>query len=316
KTRWRKSCALQIGQVAQPETRKRIQDRRRNRLLNVGAEAMSTQSPFPQDWTDPDPRHLQAVLPPAPKLPLNDVLGPKLAKWIGNAAEAKGAPADYVFGGLLTVAGATIGNSRWVTPWHGWKEPPIIWSMCIGSPSAGKSPAIDAALQPLRNVERRMRSAADKEIKAWVEKSDLAKLAKSTWKDDVKSALSSGETPPGKPSLCDIGPPPHMPRLIVNDGTIERLGAILAQQPRGTLQMRDELAGWLEGMNRYSGATDRPFWLEGFGGRQFTVERMSRDPITIEMHSIGVLGGIQPDRLKSLLFKSDDVNRPGFTGDL
>jgi len=94
---------------------------------------------------------------------------------------------------------------------------------------------------------------------------------------------------------------------VVNDGTIERLGAILAKQPRGTLQMRDELAGWLEGMARYSGGgSDRPFWLEAFGGRGFTVERMGREPLTIDRLTIGVLGGIQPDRLKSLLFKSDD----------
>lgn len=53
-------------------------------------------------------------------------------------------------------------------------------------------------------------------------------------------------------------------------------------------------------MNRYSGGGDRQFWLEAFGGRGFTVERMGREPLTIDMLSIGVVGGIQPDRLKSL----------------
>src|SRR5690554_5132153 len=33
---------------------------------------------------------------------------------------------------------------------------------------------------------------------------------------------------------------------------------------------------------------------------------MGREPLTIDRLTIGVLGGIQPDRLKSLLFKSDD----------
>ena len=71
--------------------------------------------------------------------------------------------------------------------------------------------------------------------------------------------------------------------------------------------MRDELAGWLEGMARYSGGgSDRPFWLEAYGGRGFTVERMGREPLTIDRLSIGVVGGIQPDRLNTLLFKSDD----------
>jgi len=258
-------------------------------------------------WPDPDPRFLRAELPQPPALPLRDVLGPRLAQWVADAAEAKGAPADYVFAAVLSVAGATIGNARWASPWRGWNEPPVIWTMCIGLPSAGKSPAIDAALQPLRKAERPLREAAEAQRKAWAEKAELAKLAEQTWKETAKAAIKAGDTPPDRPKGCDIEPAPHVPRLVVNDGTIERLGAILAQQPRGTLQMRDELAGWLEGMQRYAGGgTDRPFWLEAFGGRGFTVERMGRDPLTIDRLSIGVLGGIQPDRLKTLLFKSDD----------
>ena len=258
-------------------------------------------------WPDPDPRLLRTVLPPASQLPLRDVLGPNLAQWVADAAEAKGVPADYVFAALLAVAGATIGNARWVSPWRGWSEPPIIWTMCLGLPSAGKSPAIDAVLQPLRNAERPLRQAAQKVLDAWKEKAELAKLTEATWKEAAKAAIKAGDTPPDRPSGCDIGPPPHIPRLVVNDGTIERLGALLARQSRGTLQMRDELAGWLTGMQRYSGgSSDRPFWLEAYGGRGFTVERMGREPLTIDRLSIGVLGGIQPDRLKSLLFKSDD----------
>lgn len=271
------------------------------------AQAKPKETPFAPAWAAPDPRLLRAELPPAPELPLRDVLGPRLAQWVADAAEAKGAPADYVFAALLAVAGATIGNARWVSPWRGWAEPPVIWTMCIGLPSAGKSPAIDAALQPLRKAERPLRQAAEAQRKAWAEKAELAKLAESTWKEAAKAAISKGNTPPARPTGCDAGPPPHVPRLVVNDGTIERLGAILDRQPRGTLQMRDELAGWLEGMQRYSGGgSDRPFWLEAFGGRGFTVERMGREPLTIDRLSIGVLGGIQPDRLKSLLFKSDD----------
>lgn len=263
--------------------------------------------PFKATWPEPLARYLRDVLPPAPALPLNDVLGPRLARWITTAAEAKGAPADYVFAGLLAVAGATIGNTRWVSPWRGWSEPPVIWSMCVGLPSAGKSPAIDAVLTPLRKAERPLREKAEAERAAWAEKAEIAKLTEATWKETAKVALKAGETPPDRPKGCDAGPPPHIPRLVVNDGTIERLGALLASQPRGTLQMRDELAGWLEGMQRYAGGgTDRPFWLEAYGGRGFTVERIGREPLTIDWLSMGVLGGIQPDRLKSLLFKSDD----------
>ena len=271
--------------------------------MNVHAQEI----PFVPSWPDPDPRLLRAELLPAPNLPLGDVLNPRLAAWVTDAAESKGAPADYVFAAVLAVAGATIGNTRWAAIWQGWTEPPVIWAMCIGLPSSGKSPALDAALQPLRKAECPLRDKAAADRKAWEEKAELAKLAEQAWKEAAKAAIKAGETPPDRPDGCDAGPSPHIPRLVVNDGTIERLGAILARQPRGTLQMRDELAGWLEGMQRYAGGgTDRPFWLEAFGGRGFTVERLGREPFTIDRLTIGVLGGIQPDRLRRLLFKSDD----------
>lgn len=263
--------------------------------------------PFTPDWPAPDAKFLRPEIPPAPELPVDDVFGPRFATWAREAAEAKSAPLDYAVFSVLSVLSSAIGNARWVSPWRGWSEPPVIWAMLIGLPSAGKSPAIDAALQPLRAAERPLREAADAERKAWAEQAEIAKLAESTWKESVKAAIKEGQTPPDRPKEADAGPPPHIPRLVVNDGTIERLGAILANQPRGILQMRDELAGWLEGMARYSGGgSDRPFWLEAYGGRGYTVERMGREPLTIDRLTIAVMGGVQPDRLKTLLFKADD----------
>ena len=263
--------------------------------------------PFTPVWPEPAQRFLRADLPPAPDLPLADVLGSNLAAWIADAADAKGAPADYVLASVLSVAGSAIGNARWVSPWHGWSEPPVLWTMCVGLPSAGKSPAIDAALTPLRRAEKPLREQAEAEMASWTEKAELAKLAEATWKEAAKAAIKAGETAPTRPEAAVCDPAPHLPRLCVNDATIERLGLIASRQPRGTLQMRDELAGWLEGMTRYSsGGSDRPFWLEAYGGRGFTVERMGREPLTIDRLSISVTGGIQPDRLRTLLFISDD----------
>lgn len=269
--------------------------------------AHAQEIPFTPSWPDPDARLLRADLPPAPNLPLSDVLEPRLAAWVAAAAESKGAPADYVFAAMLAVAGATIGNARWAAIWQGWTEPPVIWAMCIALPSTNKSPALDAVLVPLREVERALREKAEAELRAWEERAELAKLSEQVWKETARAAIKAGETPPVRPGGCDAGQPPHVPRLVVSDGTIEKLGAMLARQPRGTLQMRDELAGWLAGMQRYAGGgTDRPFWLEAYGGRGYTVERIGREPLTIDRLTMGVLGGIQPDKLKSLLFKADD----------
>ena len=85
------------------------------------------------------------------------------------------------------------------------------------------------------------------------------------------------------------------------------LGVILGRQPRGSLLVRDELAGFLGDMNKYNkGGGDRAFWLEAYGGGPFSADRLSRGPVSIDGLSVGVVGGIQPDRLASLLIERDD----------
>lgn len=260
-----------------------------------------------QDWPAPDTRYLQPQLPEPPLLPLDDVFSPRWARWVRNAAEAKAAPADYVLGAALAACGSLIGNTRWVSPWQGWAEPPVLWAAVIGSPSMNKSPGLDAVLTPLKKVEQSLRADMQGDLNEWRERADVAKLAEATWRDDVKAALKAGKDTPSRPDNCNPGKEPVLPRLSVTDATVEKLAVIVAVQPRGTLLARDELAGWLHGMSRYSGGgSDRPFWLEAYGGRSYTVERMGRDPVYISHMSVGVTGGIQPDRLRSLLMKADD----------
>ena len=258
-------------------------------------------------WPAPDPRYLRADLVPPPLLPLATVMGPVWQTWITGAAEAKASPADYVLAGLLTTAGSLIGNSRWALAWEGWTEPPIIWAMAIGAPSANKSPGLDAILSPLNRVQRQLRASALTARAAWNEKAELARLAESAWKKAAKLALKDGHEPPPKPDAANPGPEPVLPVLSINDCTVEKLAVIMERQPRGLLMARDELAGWLQSMTRYSGGgSDRPFWLEAFGGRSYNVERMGRAPVQVDRLAIGVAGSIQPDRLKTLLFRSDD----------
>ena len=262
--------------------------------------------PFRAEWPEPDARYLRAELPPPPDLPLSDVLPPRWADWVRGAAEAKASPPDYVFAALVAVCGALVGNTRWPSPWQGWAEPPVLWAVAIGNPSMNKSPGLDAVLVPLKRAERAQREKAQAALTEWRQKAEVAKLVESTWKEAVRAAVKDGQEPPKRPDAANPGPEPAMPRFAVSDATVEKLAVIMAGQPRGTLLARDELAGWLQGMSRYSGGSDRPFWLEAYGGRAYSVERMGRDPVYIDRLTVGVLGGIQPDRLRSLLMKSDD----------
>ena len=103
---------------------------------------------------------------------------------------------------------------------------------------------------------------------------------------------------------------PVRKRLTVRDATTEALLIALKGQKKGLLAVRDELAGWFGGMDRYTGGKggDRALWLEAYGGRPYTLDRVKNggEPFHIPNLAISVLGGIQPDRLESCLLKGDD----------
>jgi hypothetical protein len=60
--------------------------------------------------------------------------------------------------------------------------------------------------------------------------------------------------------------------------------------------VRDELAALFLNMQRYSGGRDDEFWLESWNGEPHSVERMGR-MLSIDHLLIGVVGGLQPDKL-------------------
>jgi hypothetical protein len=179
--------------------------------------------PGAEDWQQPEARFLRPELPAPPALPLAEVFGPIWAAWIAKAAEAKAAPADYVVAGLLSVVGATIGNTRWASPWAGWAEPPIIWAMAIGTPSMNKSPGFDAVLSPLRKLEREARKRVEAEVSDWKERAEVSKVADSAWKESVKAAMKDGKDIPAKPTCASPGPEPIRPRYAMTDATVERV---------------------------------------------------------------------------------------------
>ena len=60
-------------------------------------------------------------------------------------------------------------------------------------------------------------------------------------------------------------------------------------------------------MNRYNaGSSDRPFWIEAFGGRRFAVDRVSKERVVIPRLLVSLVGAIQPEPLGTLLLKPDD----------
>lgn len=261
------------------------------------------------NWPDPDMTVIKPERLPAPEM-TNAEFATVFGAWAGwqkSAAEVKGAHVDYVALALLSVASAIVGNTRWAEPWDGWREPPIIWGMLIGDPSAGKSPALDAILDPIKEIDAELTREYKQERTEWADKDEVTRLMRSQWKADAKAALANDSHAPQIPDKARATPQPIRKRIRVTDVTTEKVAELVQATWRGLLLSRDELSGWLGSMDRYNGGGDRPFWLEAFGGRSYTVDRKnSPDPIIIDHLSVAVLGGTQPDKLDTLLVRSGD----------
>ena len=158
-------------------------------LQDVKTQIDNAQEFRPSDsWPDPDLTILVAGRREPPELPL-EVFGDFWGGWIAGHAENRSVPADYVAGGLLATSSAMIGNSRWVSPWQGWSEPPVLWIGEVGNPSSGKSPGLDAALNLLRRIEADMAEGFAETLRSWETQKETAKAIRDQWQGELKEAI-------------------------------------------------------------------------------------------------------------------------------
>jgi hypothetical protein len=286
------------------EFRERMRECAEEARAQRGNGAAAEEAP----WPEPNTAILYRSAASAPALPL-DVFGPFWSRWIGSAAEGANAPPDYTALPLLANTSALIGNARWVVAWRSWAEPPALWLCSVGDPSSGKtSGATPVTRDVLRQVEAHMARDYPAALERWQEAESVARVAHKAWEKAVARAVEDGKEPPPKPDAARTPPRPVLPRVRVCDATMETIAPLLQSQPKGALHARDELAGWLLNLSRYSnGGTDRPFWLESYNGGPYQVDRQKYPvPIFVPHLTVSTFGTIQPERLAEILSGADD----------
>ncbi|MGF1629145.1 MAG: DUF3987 domain-containing protein [Kiloniellaceae bacterium] len=254
----------------------------------------------------PDMTVLDGGRRPAPPIPL-EMFGPFWSEWIVQQADCLSVPPDFVAYPFLASAASLIGNTRRAFAWGKWYEPPIIWAAIVGNPSSRKSPAVDVSRDLLSVIEAGLAEGFSETLRQWETEKQTAEVSKKRWKEDVEEALRQGRPAPEMPDSAVDPEKPARPRIMVGDTTPEALAHLLLANKRGLLCWRDELSGWLESFGRYNKGGDRALWIEAFGGRPYVVDRVGRpEPLSIERMSISLTGGLQPDRVASLLMSGDD----------
>jgi hypothetical protein len=182
----------------------------------------------------------------------------------------------------LAVCAAAIGDSRAVQVKPGWLEFPIIWTLVVAPSGAMKTPAMKAAMEGLEDAQR---TAFDSHRAAELSH----KAAHAEWSEKGRKGA--------EPT------PPPLTSYYIGDATLEAVCARLRDNPRGLVQKRDELSGWLGSFNKYSEGNDAAQWLEFHSGNSLRIDRKGGDTPTtyIPRALVSVTGTIQEPVLRKLL---------------
>ena len=242
-----------------------------------------------------------------PELPM-EVFPPSMHRWMVDAARGAGVTVGHIALPLIGISSGLIGVARRVQATRSWQQPMTCWTCLVGVSGSGKTPSLDVVKRALSVVERSRQQENTVRQLAHETRVERAKAAQKKWKEDVAAAVEAGQPPPVKPVEAQDVRPFVMPRLYVSDCTIERLAPLLEARQRGVTYVADELARLFMNLERYSGGSDRAFWLEAWDGNSFVVERLGRPPVMLPHLLVGVVGGFQPDLLaRSFAGDSDGI---------
>jgi hypothetical protein len=226
-----------------------------------------------------------------------DALPEPLCSFVREAAQAIGCDEAYLGLPALTAAGAAIGTTRRLELKAGYAAPPILWSVIVGESGTAKTPALNAVLDPVREHEGRLREEHRLELEEYEVGLEVYEKARAAW----RSSKASDVDPPRRPAE------PAGRRALVVDSTVEALAVVMADNGRGLLLARDELAGWLGSFDRYAGkaggGSDEAFYLSAYGGIRHDVDRRTggRRTIHVRQAALSITGGIQPAVLRRAL---------------
>ena len=267
-------------------------------------------------WRDPEP------LPELPRVAPLDYshLPPVLRAYVRDIADRMQCPADFAASACLTMAASAVGRKVGIRPKRAdnWTVVPNLWCMIVGRSGIMKSPAMSAALVPLRRMQAEAFEEFEKAKDAYQADARLQEIAVTAAKQKAAQLMKKGNREAAALELANAQASetdePTARRFIVVDSTVEALAETLEENPNGVLVDRDELSGWLRSLDKEGRQEDRAFYLQAANGDSgFTVDRIGRGRNRhIEAVCVSIVGGIQPSVLAGYV---RDTQRGGSNDD-
>jgi hypothetical protein len=186
---------------------------------------------------------------------------------------------------VLAVLGSAIGMTRQIRLGWDWFEPAVLWTCVVGDSGTRKSGAAELSVQLVMEVQQ--------------ERYQQFKFEEQAYQDELRRRKLEKSKEP-EPD------PPVLRRVVVSDTTLEKVIAILDDNPRGLLLYRDELRGWFGSFHKYRQAnagSDEPSWLSMHGAKSLVYDRKTgtKTTVIVPYAAVSVTGTIQLKILRSVL---------------
>lgn len=260
-----------------------------------------------ETWLEPLP--LPDGLPPVK--PLDPAMIPApLRGWLMDIADRMQIPPDFSTAATVVALGSIIGRGCGIHPKRqdDWLVVPNLWGAVVGRPSLMKTPAVSESQRPLNRLEAESRDDYNKAAEAFEIDKEVLKIRRAAIGEEIKKAFKQGgdiEAARGKLAALQDNEPVRR-RYHTQDGTTEKIGELLNQNPRGLLINRDELLGWFRTLEKDGREGDRAFYLEAWNGnRGFTYDRIGRGTLDIPALCVSIFGAITPGPLASYVYQAN-----------
>lgn len=254
----------------------------------------------------PEPLGLRSATDSPPTMSI-EIVPSSIRSWVEDISKRMNCPIEMAAVTAIAAYAGFIGRRCGVKPKENdsWIEIPNLWGALIAPPSRLKSSILKAVYQPIFDLEDEAHKEFQPKREEHHRNIEKLRFELNLLKKTNDCAMAS-EIADKTIQIERLNRErPEAPRFVVNDATVEKLGELLANNPAGLTMLRDELSGFLFGLQKSGHESDRAFYLEAWtgSGRNMT-DRIGRGTIRSIQNCVSVFGTIQPDMLNQFFHSS------------
>lgn len=249
-------------------------------------------------WGDPEP--VELPLPPVPSFDA-DLLPEPLKSTVIDIAERLQVPPEMPAAALLVALSGAIGRQCVIRPKRNdpWNLVINLWgAFIVDAGTLMKSVVLAEAFRALQQIQKgwfdEHGAACRAHEVAVVQAEAQRQCLRAQLSDCLRKKQSTADVIGQLEELVEPEPP-VMRRILINDGTVEKIGEIHRDNPHGLVLVSDEIVGLFRTFDQRGREGDRAFYLSAWSGDQpRTWDRIGRGTIHVPALCMSMFGCAQP----------------------